>query len=111
MDTDTGIVISNDLRVKPDRMAVADWLVRELDEITFRMNNDKIEATFSTLKITDEGKLYDAKGLGDSANDAVRELAEDLKDERVIVKDSTYRVYEDLSILKLDWKEKQFNGK
>lgn len=78
LDTDTGIL-------KPiRRLAAIDWLLKYA-EIKFMRVGDRTEATFLNVKILEDGKEYEAKGTGELANDAVKELAEDIKGEHIVV--------------------------
>lgn len=62
-----------------------DWVLRYAD-IEFKNRDGKITAKFTNLDIRDPSGLYGTSGTGETANEAVKDLAEDIKNETVIVK-------------------------
>lgn len=92
LDTETG-------NLKPIRqIPTIDWLLK-YDEIRFTRDTDGLTiATYANIKILEGDKEYEAMGKGNSANAAVKELAEDIKNEHIINKGIRYYVDERLNL-------------
>lgn len=99
LDTETG-------NLKPiKQIPTIDWLL-QYDGIRFiRDSEGATMATFDNIRIIEDGKEYEAVGQGNGANEAVKSLGEDIKNEYVIKDGYIWYVDEQLNFNKQDSKE------